>query len=906
MSGEFGCVVLVPHTHWDREWYEPFQVFRLRLVDVLDEVVARAEADRDFRFTLDGQMAAVDDYLEIRPQCRARVSTLVARGQLAVGPWHILLDEFLCSGETIIRNLELGWRGASELGGAMPVGYLPDMFGHCAQMPQILVRAGIGHACVWRGVPAGVDRHAFRWVAPDGSAVRVEYLFDGYGNALHLFALPERLGTAVAAYCEATRDRFGDDAVLGMLGTDHSAPHPDLMRLVRDHDGPAALTVATLAEYVSSYLPGGIGLPVVSGEMRSHARSNVLPGVISVRVGLKQAMGGAERMMAQAESVAAQWSADPYRSFVNLGWRRIVECTAHDSVTGCGVDETATQVAARLAEATQIGRAVRDRVVSSMAAGVPSGAHLVVNTLTWARTALVELDVDASDASAAVVAGLADGTPLPVQELSRTRTLLAVEEVEAADVERVLRRIHGRELFGQQIEDYEVAAGRLDLNVTHAPSTPGFDLPGLRSTLAVYAATSTGTWRVRTRARGRRRVLVAVPLPASGHVAVRTAQSTAVAPVERPVVADGFALDNGQVEVDVAGDGTLTVRGADGTTLSGVGRIVDGGDRGDSYNYGPPARDVIVDAPSAVSVRTMETGPLRGTVEIVREYDWPGGLSDDLDMRGERTVRVVVTTLAELRAGEPFVRMGVTFTNPAADHRVRLHVPLPSAVTASAAEGQFAVTERGLVAEGGWGEYPLPTFPASAFVSAGASTVLLDHVTEYELVAGGTELALTLLRAVGWLSVNVHPLRDEPAGPQVAVPGAQHLGEQVRARLAILPSADGWVGADALRHAEMFRHEALTAAGTAPREEPLPTAVEGIAVSGAGVTVSALRARDAGTEVRLVAMSHQPTTAVVTGPFGSAVRTDLLGRPLEDLPADGGRLSVDLSPWEIATVHLTV
>jgi len=904
VSGELGSVVLVPHTHWDREWYEPFQVFRLRLVDLLDDVVARAESDPDVRFTVDGQMAAVDDYLEIRPERRARISSLVARGQLAVGPWHILLDEFLCSGETIVRNLELGWRGASELGGAMPIGYLPDMFGHCAQMPQILARSGIGHACLWRGVPAGVDGHAFRWVAPDGSAVRVEYLFDGYGNALHMFARPERLGTAVAAYCEATRSRFGDDAVLGMLGTDHSAPRPDLMRLVRDHDGPAALTVASLTEYVGSYPPGGIGLPEVAGEMRSHARGNVLPGVISVRVELKQAMAGAERMMAQAESVAAQWSADPYRPFVDMAWRRIVECSAHDSVTGCGVDETAAQVAARLGEATQIGQAVRDRVLRSVAAGVPSGAHLVANTLTSGRAALVELDVAAPDDSAAVVAELADGTPLPVQELSRAVTLLADEEVEASGLDRVLRRIHGRELFGQQIEDYEVDAGRLDLNVTHAPKTPGFDLTALRSALAEYAATSPGTWRVRTRASGRRRVVMAVPVPASGHVAVRTAQGTAVPPVERPVVADGFALDNGDVEVDVAADGTLIVRGADGTTLSGVGRIVDGGDRGDSYNYAPPARDLIVDVPSAVGVRMVETGPLRGIVEIAREYDWPGGLSDDLDRRAERAVRVVVTTLAELRIGEPFVRVEVTFTNPAADHRVRLHVPLPSAVTASAAEGQFAVTERGLVAEGGWGEYPLPTFPASAFVSAGAATVLLDHVTEYELVAGGTELALTLLRSVGWLSLNVHPLRDEPAGPQIAVPGAQHLGEQVRARLAVLPSADGWAAADAVRHAEAFRHEVLAAAGTAPREAPPPPAAEGIAVSGAGVAVSALRARDGGTEVRLVAMSHRPTTAVVTGPFGSAVRTDLLGRPLEDLPADGGRLSVDLGPWEIATVCL--
>ena len=905
MSRELGTVVVVPHTHWDREWYEPFQVFRLRLVELLEGVVAQAEADPDFRFTIDGQMAAVDDYLEIRPENRTRISTLVARGQLAVGPWHILLDEFLCSGETIVRNLEIGWRGASELGGAMPVGYLPDMFGHCAQMPQILARAGIGHACLWRGVPARVDRHAFRWVAPDGSAVRVEYLFDGYGNALDLFALPERLGSAIAAYREATRDRFGDDAVLGMLGTDHSALRPELMRLVRDHDGPVGLTVATLSEYISHYRPGGSGLPEVAGEMRSHSRGNILPGVISVRVALKQAMARAERMMAEAECVAAQWSADPYLQFVDLAWRKIVECTAHDSVTGCGVDETAAQVAARLAEATQIGRAVRNRVVRSMAAGVPSDAHLVVNSLTWARTVLVELDVAAPDPEAAVAAEVADGTPLPVQELSRAPTLLADEEVEARDVERVLRRIHGRELFGQQIEDYEVSVRRLDLNVTRAPSTPRFDLADLRSTLADSAARMPGTWRARIRAHGRRHVLVAVPVPASGHVPIRAGQGAAVAPVVRPVVVDGSVLDNGDVRVEVADDGTLTIRGADGTTLLGVGRIVDGGDRGDSYNYAPPARDVLVDAPAAVGVRAVETGPLRGIVEIVREYDWPGCLADDRDERSERTARVVVTTSAELRVGEPFVRLEVTFTSPATDHRVRLHVPLPSAVTASAAEGQFAVTERGLAAEGGgWGEYPLPTLPASAFVSAGTATVLLDHVTEYELVSEGTELALTLLRSVGWLSVNVHPLRNEPAGPQVAVPGAQYLGDQVCTRLAVVPSAGGWAGADAIRLAEEFRHDGLTAPGAASPDTPLATAVEGIAVSGAGVAVSVVRAREDGTQVRLVAMSQQPTTAVVTGPFGSAVRTDLLGRPLEDLSVDDGRLSVDLGPWEIVTMCL--
>ena len=82
------------------------------------------------------------------------------------------MDEFLVSGETIARNLEYGQRRAAAFGGAMPVGYLPDMFGHVAQMPQILRLAEIEQAVVWRGVPAAIGSHAFVWEAPDGSSVK--------------------------------------------------------------------------------------------------------------------------------------------------------------------------------------------------------------------------------------------------------------------------------------------------------------------------------------------------------------------------------------------------------------------------------------------------------------------------------------------------------------------------------------------------------------------------------------------------------------------------------------------------------------------------------------------------------------------------------------------------------------
>ncbi len=163
-------VHIVPHTHWDREWYAPFQSFRLQLVDLLDDLLPSLDADPSFvHFLLDGQMAVIDDYIAVRPEAEATLRRLAASGRLATGPWYILMDEFLVSGETIVRNLQMGLDRAAAFGGAMQVGYLPDMFGHIAQMPQLLQQFGFEHAVVWRGVPASVDKNAFWWSAPDGS-----------------------------------------------------------------------------------------------------------------------------------------------------------------------------------------------------------------------------------------------------------------------------------------------------------------------------------------------------------------------------------------------------------------------------------------------------------------------------------------------------------------------------------------------------------------------------------------------------------------------------------------------------------------------------------------------------------------------------------------------------------------
>jgi len=910
-------IVLVPHTHWDREWYEPHEVFRLRLVHVIDEVIARLEADPDFRFTLDGQAAAIQDYLEIRPLHRKRVESLVRGGQLAVGPFLILLDEFCCDGETIVRNLELGMAAAGRLGAAMEVGYLPDMFGHTAQMPQILRGFGIKHAALWRGVPDAVREHAFVWSAPDGSVVRCEYLFDGYGSALDMFAVEGQLAELSARYRRETRSWYGDDAVLGMLGTDHSAPAPDLMARVRSHnarrsgtDAPG-LAVATLGEYLREQEVGEeevgeearAALPVVRGELRSHARGNLVPGVFSIRTNLKAAMARAELALTQAERLDALYGTQEHRAFFDLAWSRVVESTAHDSITGCGVDETADQVAARLASAAHIGRAVTEHVVDRLAETVPADAHLVVNTLPWPRTVQAEVVVAAEEN------GAASGPR--TQVLGELETELGDERMISADLVKILRRIHGRELFGQLITGYTWGEDVLLVEVAEVAEGP-FDLAALTAEInAAMDAPDAGekTWRVVTTARHRRRMLLEVAVPALGHVAFRPDASEAAPrdPRDAPraqVRATATELTNDLIGVVVDADGTLTLTGADGTVLRGVGRLVDEGDRGDSYNFGPLGRSAPLHTPAAVTTRVLAAGPVRGVVEVERRYALPVGVDpQDRDRRLAQTADLRTRMLVEVRAGEPFVRLSLGLVNTVRDHRLRLHVPLGERVEESFAAGQFAVTRRGRTAEGGWGEYPLATFPATGFVSAGSAHVLLDKLTEYEITGPdapqetsatedetedelGDELALTVLRAVGMMSVNVHPLRDEPAGSQFPVPGAQYLGTAVATRLAVLPRSGGWEQADVARCSEIFRHEAVVRRGTGPSSGPLPVAVIGLAVDGPAVLSSLRQVGDVSAdggelEVRLVSVSTTDAVAGIESPQGRQwLITDLRGRPL--------------------------
>ena len=140
-------------THWDREWHQPFQDFRYLLARLLDQVMAGLESG-SLRgpFQTDGQSIVVEDYLEVRPERRGQVEEFVRQGRLVVGPWYTIPDEFIVSGEALVRNLRLGRRLVRSLGGQPSnAGFINDTFGHNSQTPQILAGFGIvlNYSLLW-------------------------------------------------------------------------------------------------------------------------------------------------------------------------------------------------------------------------------------------------------------------------------------------------------------------------------------------------------------------------------------------------------------------------------------------------------------------------------------------------------------------------------------------------------------------------------------------------------------------------------------------------------------------------------------------------------------------------------------------------------------------------------------
>lgn len=170
---------VVPHFHWDREWYFTAEESKILLVNDMEEILTMLETNPDYPyFIMDGQTAVLEDYLSVKPENRQRIKELVQQGKLIIGPWYTQTDEMVVGGESIVRNLLYGKLDCEEFGDKMDIGYLPDSFGQSARLPQILNGFGIKRCMFWRGTSErmGSDKTEFFWEGDDNSKVTVQLL----------------------------------------------------------------------------------------------------------------------------------------------------------------------------------------------------------------------------------------------------------------------------------------------------------------------------------------------------------------------------------------------------------------------------------------------------------------------------------------------------------------------------------------------------------------------------------------------------------------------------------------------------------------------------------------------------------------------------------------------------------
>jgi alpha-mannosidase len=413
--------LVVPHTHWDREWYLPFEQFRLRLGAVVDEVLDTLERDLSFTsFTLDGQAIVLEDYVETRPENEARLRALLAVGRLEVGPSYVLPDEILVGGESLVRNFLLGRRVCRRFGvDPSGAGYLPDGFGHPAQLPQILAGFGIRTFLFSRGMGDEIDDVGvvFRWRAGPAEVVACQMLphYDNFARLTWYHDAEERVGAIVDRFGELVRDA-GDDEIVLANGSDHLPIEPELPEIVAALERTFG-TGFRIGRY-DEHRPDAGGLPAYEGELVGSRLQNVLRGVNSARIYLKQANERAEQRLLSIETAAALRGLRGEGAYpaedLRLAWRDLLRNHPHDSICGCSCDEVHRDMLVRF---EQLDRTLD--YVEREALGVGSAP---VNTLPFRRRRIIDGELLELD-------GFSGGRPEPLAAPEPEFDLEAIAEL---------------------------------------------------------------------------------------------------------------------------------------------------------------------------------------------------------------------------------------------------------------------------------------------------------------------------------------------------------------------------------------------------------------------------------------------------------------------------------------------
>lgn len=777
---------VVSHTHWDREWYGSFQQYRQRLVRLTDRLLDLLERTPEYRyFVFDGQTIVLEDYLEIRPENRERLRNLIQAGRIEVGPWYVLPDEFLVSGEALIRNLIVGQRVGAPFGGVMKVGYSPDAFGHIAQMPQILRGFQIDNFIFTRGMGDEQDRLGteFLWVAPDGSRVLAVNQFKSYcnGNQIGFEASQENAGElprfdlVVDFFKQETQTlgaltKPGTDDTRHLLinnGCDHQEPQADMPRILAYANTvlqDSQVEQTTYSRYVHTLRRAGLSLSDWSGEVHSGKRHFILSGVLSSRVYLKQRNDAIETLLAHVAEplgvlLGQLTGAENHAGFLQQAWKTLLKNHPHDSICGCSIDQVHRDMLPRFTEAYQIGRLALASSLDFLASRVRrdrQASVVVVNTLAFERPSvvrsllLVPPDKSLKEISLVDAEGRAVPTHVikvrmlhPQRGYALPEAFLRVSSLSNSDV-RPLDYAAKRAQLEVDIVNHDLAG--------HAPQKPW---KAVELEYLVEQAPSAG-------------------------FRVYTLQQQATPKLKDGVSVHGAVVENKFFRVKFAADGSFDLyHKATKKEYRRLNVLEDTADLGDEYDYSPAPKDKSLwSRNQRGKLKITHRSPLAVEVEIAAALPLPANYDRKRKRRSSKLVRCPVHWKFIITAASPWVEVELKFENLAQDHRLRVHVPAPLSAQQTLTGQAFYIVPRPLKMPAGknWVQAPSPTVPMQNFCAVEEArrglAVLVNGLYEYQAskIKGGVNLAVTLMRAVGWLSRGDLATRRKHAGPFYAPP----------------------------------------------------------------------------------------------------------------------------------------
>ena len=704
--------VVISHTHWDREWYFPFEVFRLRLVDLIDRLLALLEREPDYIFHLDAQTVVLEDYLEIRPSRRRELEKWISRGNLVVGPWYLQSDFFLTSGEATVRNLLRGRRLAREFGNCSSVGYAPDQFGNVSQLPQILSQFGIDSFLFGRGYSFYQRREngelerlrmptEFLWQGADGTKALAVHLLGWYNNAQHI---PPETEDAEHLLAVSQRDFEGTNLspyLLLMNGVDHLEAQEDVLEIIealraRGYD----IEQRRLDDYVGDlkefFRDRQDELQVFAGELAHGRDGEILHGCRALRIDLKSSNVRAQTLLTdileplgailESGGLRGAYPKDP----LDYLWKNLLRNHPHDSICACSRDEVCAHMEDRFARIREAGSELLRRELELVA---QHAAHPLRKPENY-------------------VLALCNPTEDRLSDVVEVE--MHFPRGESVESFRIL------DPAGDEVP-YTVLERREDFLSVFSP----VNLPG---TLDVH------TWRV---------LVACKDLPAHSVCAYAVVPGAQSAPVR---AREG--LENEFYRIDVEGGRIDLLCKKSGVTIRNAIRFEDVGDRGESYVCIPAGTPVLPD-PSEATVKIAEDNALRKSVRVQYQLRLPKRFDFAAGKRAESTVIVPVSFTLTLRKNCEILELSYEIDNRAEDHRLRIGID--TAIEASLVWTDSAFDAAPHAPEELCADTASPTFCNATFAAVRGEgrgfAVLTEGQHEVERI--GSTLWFTLLRATG-------------------------------------------------------------------------------------------------------------------------------------------------------------